>query len=292
MLSRRKKAFTLIELLVVVAIIALLVAILLPSLARAKSMAKAIVCGSHHKAAGVGWAMYANTYEGKYMHHWDRSAETANKWNITVGDPQTQSPYTWWYFVLGDMPAGPVYLPGTGWWNTLSDKYGGFNPVPPPATINDKPMNYPLQNNNPNYRCTEADAQNLVPESKWFWHVTSMTLFIHEKNWGTQGTPRWAHQNSASNTKSSDYYYVRADLGTHPVTTGLVTCWSREYEVPTAVDDQYRPWCGNRFEPLGLHSGRNQVVWGDGHVDAVSRTDLMDDGNWNWWRPEVEMGAE
>jgi prepilin-type N-terminal cleavage/methylation domain-containing protein/prepilin-type processing-associated H-X9-DG protein len=55
----RKNAFTLIELLVVVAIIALLLSILLPSLSGARESAKAVVCGQHQRQFGTGIASYA-----------------------------------------------------------------------------------------------------------------------------------------------------------------------------------------------------------------------------------------
>jgi prepilin-type N-terminal cleavage/methylation domain-containing protein len=55
----RPRAFTLIELLVVVAIIALLISILLPSLAAAREQAKRAVCGSADHQVGVGMTAYA-----------------------------------------------------------------------------------------------------------------------------------------------------------------------------------------------------------------------------------------
>ncbi len=60
--KRRKGGFTLIELLVVVAVIALLVAILVPSLSRAKQMAVTATCLSNLRQCSLATQMYANDF--------------------------------------------------------------------------------------------------------------------------------------------------------------------------------------------------------------------------------------
>ncbi len=68
------RAFTLIEMLVVTAIVALLLAVLLPSLAAARAQGKRAACASNLRQMGTAWAMYDNTYGGYFPEmvngHW------------------------------------------------------------------------------------------------------------------------------------------------------------------------------------------------------------------------------
>src|SRR5437762_12154031 len=72
------KGFTLLELLVVIAIIAILAAMLLPALDKAKQKGQGIQCLSNGRQLALGWLMYAHDNNDRIVYASDDGKGSAN----------------------------------------------------------------------------------------------------------------------------------------------------------------------------------------------------------------------
>jgi prepilin-type N-terminal cleavage/methylation domain-containing protein len=131
-LRLKNKGFTLLELLVVIAVIAMLVAIVMPALARAKEQGREIYCQNNLHQMYVAAMVYTENHKGSFPIAYYTVKKTGERtdycWDFTVhravGVVEVQPGILWDGDTIDKVQQCPSYR---GQSNTAFDPYTGYN---------------------------------------------------------------------------------------------------------------------------------------------------------------------
>ena len=132
--AMREKAFTLIELLVVIAIISLLMAIMLPALAKVRQEGQGVMCLNNLRQMAMASQVYGQSYDDSYPvaqyrqkigtskceYGWDFTTIT----NLTTNEQRVVPGLLWQGRTIAQVQQCPSFM---GESNTTSDPYTGYN---------------------------------------------------------------------------------------------------------------------------------------------------------------------
>ena len=244
----KRAAFTLIELLVVIAIIAILAALLLPSLTKSKAKAQGIVCMNNMRQLTLAWVQYAH----------DSADRITFASAASVGGPADPStdPYVW---VTGSMDFNP----------------GNRSNWDPNMDIKRSPL-WPYCGNALGIWKCPADHSTVVPPFGQYAgqaapRVRSMSMMIWQGGFGGKlqsGYP------GVSSPAWRLYLRLTDELDPGPARTLLfwderqdMINWGNFFIDMTGYPDQPQSVQFNWDMPASYHNGAGGLSFVDGHAE-------------------------